>query len=100
MYTPQSLWTMAREQLDVTVVILANRRYRILDIEFRRTGAGEMGPRASEMVDLTRPELDWVKVSEGLGVQAARTATVAEFAERFGAAMRQRGPMLIEAVME
>ncbi len=44
MYTLQSLWTMARERLDVVVVILANRRYRILEIESRRTGAQEIGP--------------------------------------------------------
>ena len=55
MYTLQSLWTMARERLDIVVVILANRRYRILEIETRRTGAGEIGPRANDMMDLTPP---------------------------------------------
>ena len=75
MYTLQSLWTMARERLDVTIVILANRRYRILDIEMQRTGAGTVGPRAGRMIDLTHPEPDWIKLSEGLGVQAARAAT-------------------------
>jgi acetolactate synthase-1/2/3 large subunit len=100
LYTPQSLWTMARERLDVTVVILANRRYRILEIETRRTGAGEIGPRADEMMDLTRPDLDWVKLSEGLGVEAARAATVSEFAELFRASVGRRGPLLIEAALE
>ena len=76
LYTPQSLWTMARERLDVVVVILANRRYRILEIETRRTGAGEIGPRANDMMDLTRPDVDWVKLSEGFGVEAVRAATV------------------------
>jgi acetolactate synthase-1/2/3 large subunit len=56
---------MAREHLDVVVVILANRRYRILEIETRRTGAGEIGPKANDMMDLTRPQLDWVKLAEG-----------------------------------
>jgi acetolactate synthase-1/2/3 large subunit len=100
MYTPQSLWTMARERLDVVAIILANRRYRILDIELQRTGAGEMGPRASEMADLTRPNLDWVKMSQGLGVEAVRAATVDEFAGHFRAALRQSGPALIEAALE
>jgi len=100
MYTLQSLWTMARERLDVVAIVLANRRYRILDIELRRTGAGEMGPRANEMADLTRPTLDWVKLSEGLGVEAARAASVDEFANHFRAALRQAGPVLIEAVLE
>jgi acetolactate synthase-1/2/3 large subunit len=100
MYTPQALWTMARERLDVVVVILANRRYRILEIEMRRTGAGEMGPRANDMADLTRPDLDWVKLSEGLGVPALRATTVDEFSSQFRAAVRQKGPALIEAVLE
>ena len=100
MYTPQSLWTMARERLDVTIVILANRRYRILDIEMRRTGAGAVGPRADEMIDLSHPEPDWIKLSEGFGVQATRAATADEFIREFGAAMRQPGPRLIEAVLD
>ena len=82
----QSLWTMARERLVVVVVILANRRYRILEIETRRTGAGEIGPRANDMMDLTRPDVDWVKLSEGFGVEAVRAATVSEFAGQFRAA--------------
>jgi acetolactate synthase-1/2/3 large subunit len=100
MYTLQSLWTMARERLDVTIVILANRRYRILDIEMRRTGAGPVGPRAEQMIDLTNPAPDWVRLAEGLGVQAARAASADEFIAEFGAAMRERGPRLIEAVLE
>jgi len=100
MYTPQSLWTMARERLDVTTVILANRRYRILDIEMRRTGAGPAGPRAGRMIDLTNPEPDWVKLAEGFGVQAARAATADAFIREFGAAMREPGPRLIEAVLD
>ena len=100
MYTLQALWTMARERLDVVTVILANRRYRILDIELRRTGGGDFGPRANDMVDLQRPDLDWVKLSEGLGVEAVRATTAEQFAGRFGAALRQSGPVLIEAVLE
>ena len=100
MYTMQSLWTMARERLDVTVVILANRRYRILDIEMRRTGAGAVGPRADEMIDLSRPEPDWIKLAEGFGVPATRAATTDEFILEFVKALRERGPRLIEAVLD
>jgi acetolactate synthase-1/2/3 large subunit len=100
MYTLQSLWTMAREQLDVVVVILANRRYRILEIETRRTGAGEIGPRAKEMMDLGHPDLDWVKLAEGQGVPACRATTGGEFVALFRDAVNQPGPRLIEAVLE
>jgi len=97
MYTPQSLWTMARERLDVVIVILANRRYRILDIEMERTG-GSAGPRASEMLDLRHPELDWVKLSEGMGVEATRATTTDEFLAQWTEAVKRPGPRLIEAV--
>jgi acetolactate synthase-1/2/3 large subunit len=97
MYTVQSLWTMARENLDVTIVILANRRYRILDVEMRRTRSGAVGPRADQMLDLSNPAPDWIKLSEGFGVEAARAATADDFIREFSAAMRTRGPRLIEA---
>lgn len=99
MYTPQSLWTMVREGLDVTVVILANRRYRILEIEMQRTGAGTVGPRADRMIDLSHPAPDWIKLAEGFGVEAVRAATADEFIREFGAAMREQGPRLIEAML-
>lgn len=99
MYTPQALWTIARERLDIVTVILANRRYRILDVEMRRTGADGYGPRAVEMIDIGRPDLDWVKLSEGMGVQATRVETAGRFAAEFRAAMKSRGPRLIEAVI-
>jgi len=100
MYTLQSLWTMAREQLDVVVVILSNRSYRILEMEMHRTGAGEIGPRAGDMMDLSRPDLDWVKLAEGQGVPACRAATGDQFIARFREAANQPGPRLIEAVLE
>jgi acetolactate synthase-1/2/3 large subunit len=99
MYTLQALWTMARERLDIVVVILANRRYKILEIETRRTGAGEIGPKANDMMDLTRPDLDWVKLAEGQGVPAGRAATGDEFIRLFRDAVKQPGPRLIEAVL-
>jgi acetolactate synthase-1/2/3 large subunit len=99
MYTPQSLWTMAREQLDVTVVVLANRRYRILEIEMKRTGAGSIGAAADALMDLHRPELDWVPLAKGMGVEASRAETAEGFRKEFAAAMANRGPWLIEAVI-
>jgi acetolactate synthase-1/2/3 large subunit len=97
MYTLQSLWTMARENLDVTAVILNNRRYRILDIEMQRTGANGFGEIANNMIDIGTPDLDWVKLSEGCGVQATRATTAVEFSDQFHAAVSERGPRLIEA---
>jgi len=99
MYTLQALWTMAREKLNVTVVIFSNRRYRILDVEMKRTGAGELGPLANNMLDIGRPALDWVKLAEGAGVEASRATTTREFEDQFTGALRASGPRLVEAVL-
>jgi len=99
MYTLQALWTMAREKLDVLVVIFANRRYRILDIEMRRTGANGFGEIANGMIDIGNPDLDWVSLAAGMGVGASRALTAAEFSAQFRDAVRQRGPWVIEAVV-
>ena len=99
MYTLSALWTMAREKLDVTVVVFANRRYRILDIEMERTGAKGFGPMAESMIDIGRPDLDFVRLSEGMGVGASRATTAREFLEQLEGAMRERGPRVIEAVI-
>jgi acetolactate synthase-1/2/3 large subunit len=99
MYSFQALWTMARENLDVVVVVFANRRYRILDIEMKRTGARGVGAKANEMLDLGRPNLDFVSLAKGLGVPATRAVSAAEFASQFRTAIAEQGPRLIEAVL-
>ncbi len=99
MYTLQSLWTQAREKLDVTTVIFANRSYAILNIELMRVGAENPGPKALSMLDLHNPELDWVHLAQGMGVNAMRAETAEEFAEQFAACMKEKGPHLIEAVI-
>jgi len=99
MYTIQALWTLARENLDVTVVVFANNSYRILNIEMTRTGAGEAGPQAAKLLGLGDPALDWVPVAKGLGLPAVRCTTADEFEKAFAGAMAQRGPMFIEAAI-
>jgi acetolactate synthase-1/2/3 large subunit len=100
MYTLQALWTQARESLDVTTLIFANRSYAILNIELARVGAGDPGPKAFSMLDLHNPELDWVKLASGMGVEASRATSVEEFAQQFASAMKNRGPRLIEVAVE
>jgi acetolactate synthase I/II/III large subunit len=99
MYTLQALWTQAREKLDVTTVIFANRSYVILNVELKRVGATERGPKALSVLDLHNPVLDWVSLAQGMGVEASRATTAEELAAQFSSAMAGRGPRLIEAVM-
>ena len=97
MYTVQALWSMAREKADVTVVLLKNDDYAILNIEFARVREGEPNEKHLSMLNLNNPTLDWVKIAEGQGVPASRATTAEEFHKQFAAAMGSKGPRLIEA---
>lgn len=99
MYTLQALWTMARENLPVVVVIFANRAYRILQGELAGVGATISGHRARDMLSLDRPDLDWVALARGMGLEAARADTMDDFHTALARAIASRGPALIEAVL-
>jgi acetolactate synthase-1/2/3 large subunit len=99
MYNVQALWTHAREGLDVTTVIFNNRSYAILNLELNRVGAEPAGPRARDMLDLRRPDIDFVPIANGLGVPATRAETAEEFADQFERALHEPGPHLIDAVL-
>jgi len=95
MYSLQALWTQAREKLDVINVVFANRRYAILQGELAAVGA-QPGPASKELFDLSRPEIRWTKLAEGMGVEAVRVETLEAFADVFASACTKRGPFLIE----
>jgi acetolactate synthase-1/2/3 large subunit len=99
LYTLQALWTMAREALDVTVLVCANRAYRILQLELARAGVAEPGPKARALTDLGRPELDWVALARGFGVPAQRAETADALAGALRGAFAARGPTLVECVL-
>jgi acetolactate synthase I/II/III large subunit len=100
MYTISGLWTQARENLNVTTVLYNNSAYDILRIELQRVGAGSApGPKALDLLDLSRPKMDFVKVAEGMGVPARRVTTAEEFADALRAAFAEPGPRLIDAVV-
>jgi acetolactate synthase I/II/III large subunit len=99
MYTLQSLWTQARENLDVTTVVFANRTYQILKGEFAGVDAGEPGRRALDMLNIDRPTLDWVSLAKGMGVQGRSVSNVDDFNAALSEANAQQGPRVIEVVM-
>jgi acetolactate synthase-1/2/3 large subunit len=95
MYTIQALWTLARENLDVTVVVFVNNSYRILNIEMARMGSGVAGPQAAKLLGLGEPAIDWVPLAKSLGLPATACETAEQFDAAFAGAMGQRGPSLI-----
>ncbi len=96
MYTLQALWTMARENLKVITIVFANRGYQILRGELANVGVTEVGHNAVRMLDVDKPQLDWVKLAEGHGVPAHRVTDVDGFVAALQAAIAKSGPHLIE----
>ena len=96
MYTAQALWTMAREGLNVTTVVFANRAYAVLKREFSYLGVGTPGPRALDMFEIGRPDLDWVLLAKGMGVLGTRVTSLEHFARALREGFEGGGPVLIE----
>jgi acetolactate synthase-1/2/3 large subunit len=97
MYTIQALWTQARERLDVTTIIFSNRKYAILLHELANVGANP-GRTALDMLDLSNPDLDFVRLANGMGVEAGRAETMEQFNDLFASANARRGPFVIELI--
>ncbi len=99
LYTIQSLWTMAREQLDVTVVIFNNRSYGILNIELQRVGAKASGEKARAQLDLGSPSVDFVEIAKGFGVPSVRVDDGQELVRALERSLAEPGPHLVEVVI-
>jgi acetolactate synthase-1/2/3 large subunit len=98
MYTLQSLWTQARENLDVTTIIFDNRAYAILNLELSRVGARTDG-NAADQFDLSRPPIDFVALARGMGVGGTRVETAEEFVDALERSLNEPGPYLIDAII-
>jgi len=98
MYTVQSLWTQAREGMNVTTLICSNRSYNIVNVELQRAGFTNPGPRVRAFTDLGNPPIDWPSLSRGMGVPGVAVDTVEDLARELKKALREPGPHLIEMV--
>jgi acetolactate synthase-1/2/3 large subunit len=102
MYTISALWTQAREGLDITTIVLNNGAYQILRWELANVGVAEphtRGRRVTDLLDLGNPDLDFVKIAEGMGVPARRVSTAEDLAAALREAFTEPGPHLIEAIL-
>jgi acetolactate synthase-1/2/3 large subunit len=96
MYTIQSLWTQAREQLNITTIIFANNSYAILKAEYANMGAGTPGPQALAMIDIDRPSIDWCAMAKSMGVPSMSVTTAEGFYAALTRSVDEPGPSLIE----
>ena len=96
MYTLQSLWTQAREGLNVTTLICSNSSYDILKVEYGRLKITP-GKDALHLTDLTG--IDWVSLGKGMGVPSVKVTTAEELSKELARALNDPGPHLIQMVI-
>ncbi|MCP4472290.1 MAG: acetolactate synthase large subunit [Gammaproteobacteria bacterium] len=99
MYMPQALWTHAREGLNILTIVFANRKYQILRNEMRNVGVKEIGPKASGLLDIDDPEIDWVSLAKTFGVDAQHVDSMDGFSSAIDAGFATQGPYLIEVAL-
>ena len=99
MYTLQSLWTQAREGLNVKTLLCANRSYNIIRLELDRAGYTEPGTSSLSLIDLGNPNLDWVSLAKGMGVPGVSVETSEDLVRELKIALAEPGPRLIEMVL-
>ena len=95
-YTVQALWTMARESLDIVVLLCSNRSYRILQVELARAGVSEPGAQAQSLMSLQSPDIDWCAIASGYGVPSTRVASTLALDTALRRALGEPGPSLLE----
>ena len=100
MYTNQALWSIAHENCDITIVILKNDAYAVLNVELARVREGDATPKMQSLLELHDPSIDWVKLYESMGIPAVAVSTAEDFHDAFEQAMAQQGPRLIEASIQ
>ena len=100
LYTLSSLWTLAREQLDVTVLVVANRSYDILKVELSRMPHIQPPPGMMQALSLDPPAVDYVAIANGFAIEAVRCESCEALDGALAEAIASPGPRLVEAVCE
>ncbi|HEY7653216.1 MAG TPA: thiamine pyrophosphate-binding protein [Methylomirabilota bacterium] len=102
MYSIQALWTAAHHDLAVVFVILNNREYRILkhNMDTYRQRFGAKPDRAYPNMDLVAPDLGFVDLARGLGVEAMRVTTPGELRPALEKALGAGRPFLLDVAIE
>jgi benzoylformate decarboxylase len=100
MYTIQGLWTAARYGVAANFVVCNNGRYRLLDDNIQEYWREQgLGPHALPgCFDLSHPQIDFVQLAAGLGVDAVRVEKAEQVGPAVARMLAARGPFLVDLV--
>ena len=102
MYSIQSLWTAAHHHLPIVFVILANREYRVLkhNLDAYRTRFDAASERPYVQMDLKSPNLGFVELAAGMGVDGVRVTQADGIRAAIAQAFAAGKPRLVEIEVE
>jgi len=84
--------------LSTCTIIFSNRKCLILRLELVRAEVKRFRV-VTELLDFSRPNLDWVYIAKGMGIRGFRAETAEEFAAQFETGLKEPGLWLIKAVI-
>ncbi|CAN7686668.1 benzoylformate decarboxylase [Bradyrhizobium sp. LjRoot220] len=93
MYSIQALWTAARRKLPLTVVVINNSGYGAM-----RSFSQVMQVRNVPGLEL--PDIDFVKIAEGMGCSAVRVSKASELGAALKRGLALEGASLIEVMVD
>jgi benzoylformate decarboxylase len=93
MYSIQALWSAAQRQLPLTVIVVNNEGYGAM-----RAFSQVMQVRNVPGLDM--PGIDFVKIAEGMGCEAARVTKSSELAGAFKRGLAHKGTSLVEVTVD
>jgi benzoylformate decarboxylase len=94
LYSPQALWTAAREGLPVVFAVVDNGQYRILKDYLRRMGGTAATTGRFVGMDLA-PAVDFLALAAGLGVPSIQVGSTDDVSDAVAAALAAGGPHLL-----
>jgi benzoylformate decarboxylase len=99
LYSIQALWTAARYKLAVCFVVFNNTSYMILKggLVAMRGASAERGKFVG--MDITEPEIDFVRLAESMGVAARRVSIGADLRASLDWALGESGPTLLDVAI-
>jgi benzoylformate decarboxylase len=95
-YGIRGLWSAARYKVPVVFLICNNAQYQILKLCGRSMNLPQASAEKFEGMDLVGPELDYLALARGFGVEAHRVTEPDELADRVSAAFRGDRPVLFD----
>ena len=93
MYSIQSLWTAAQRKLPLTMIVINNEGYGAM-----RSFSQVMQVR--DVPGLDMPGIDFVKITQGMGCDAARVTKSSELAGALKRALSHHGTSVVEVVVD